>query len=283
MIKKLIILVLALTALGLTVWKYKIDKPQIVKNKDVSLPSIIGGELVLPKVDLTLNHSQTAQSVLLDNQILVVSATLVGVYSQQQSASESGQLTGIRVLGEMANPGKNRINNFLAVVKFFDNEGNLKTQKIANFSANYGFYGLDPQGRGVYDVTVDAPPLSDRIEVVLKPQDGDKTAHAAVNLKVASRSAEIQSVTAQNGQTVDVYVIKGEVVNTTDTGVADIIVNAYVKDTDGRVFGLNKESFKSDLIRPGETIPFKVMVLPVKTDSVYDDFVVDVWGREYKL
>ena len=65
--------------------------------------------------------------------------------------------------------------------------------------------------------------------------------------------------------------------------MADIVFNAYIKDKDGRVFGYNKEAFKADLIRPGETIPFKIMVLPIKSDIAYDDFTVEVWGREYKL
>ena len=212
----IVVLLIIIITGGLFIWKYKIDKPVVIKNIDVTVPSIVGGELVLPKVDLTSNSPpQSGASTLLDDQIYVLSANLVGIYSQPQSASESGQLTGIRIMGEMLNPGKNRVNNFLPVVRFLDNEGNLKTQKIARFSDSFEFYGLDPGSRGVYDVTVDAPSATERIEVVLKPQDGDKTLRPAVNLKVASRSAQIQTVTAQDGRKVDVYVVAGEVINTT--------------------------------------------------------------------
>lgn len=277
-----VILIIAIAAVYFFTHQNKNTKTKAVT--DVLLPTIIDGELVLPKIDLSLKRTATESgaNTLLDNQIMVISANLVGTYSQAPSASEGGQLTGIRIMGEMFNPGKIRITSFLPVVRFLDNGGNLKTQKIAHYSDGFEFYGLDGQTKGVYDVTVDGPPTADRIEIVLKPQDGDKALRPPVALKVASRSAEIKSI-SMNGQPIDYYSIMGEVINMTDSDVADILVNAYVKDKEGKVFGVNKELFKSDLIRPGETIPFKVMVLPIQSNAIYSDFVVEVWGREYKL
>lgn len=278
------IVILVLTIAGVFYFTRQNKKTESKTATDVLTPTIIDGELVLPKLDLSLKRTATGSGAtsLLDNQIMVISANLVGTYSQAPSASEGGQLTGIRIMGEMFNPGQTRITSFLPVVRFLDSEGNLKTQKIAHYSDGYELYGLDGQTKGVYDVTVDAPPPAERIEIVLKPQDGDKALRPPVALKVASRSAEIKSI-SMNGQPIDYYSITGEVINTTDSDVADILVNTYVKDKEGKVFGINKELFKSDLIRPGETIPFKVMVLPIQSNAVYSDFVVEVWGREYKL
>ena len=292
-----VLVVILITGL-LVIWKLKFDKTKETKSKEVNVPTIVGGELLLPKVDLTLSNGSglTGGGALLEGQIWVLSANLVGIFKQESTApryrigTDSAQteaplpqLSGIRILGQMYNPGKKPVTNFLPIVRFLDNDNNLKTQKIAHYSQNFDFYALDPDDRGVYDITVDDPPLSDKIEVVLKPQEGDKSRRQPVLLRVASRSSEIQPVQMQNGETVDTYLVTGEVVNITDTSVADILVNAYILDKERKVFGLASEDFKSDLIRPGETIPFKILVLPVKTDTQYDETLVEVWGREYKL
>ncbi len=269
----------ALVTLGLVVWNLKSGKPGTSKNNNVSIPTIIGGELVLPEVDLKLNKQSqlTGGDVLLEDQIWVMSANLVGIF-KEQIASAPAQLASLRVLGEMYNPGKGPITNYLPIIRFLDGENNLLTQKLGRYSSNYELYLLEPNTKGVYDITVDDPPLSDKIEVVLKPQEGDRTLRPPVALKVASRSSEIQTT-----QGYDTYLVKGEIINTTAFPVADILVNAYVLDTENKVFGVARESFKSDLIRPGETIPFKILVLPVKTDSIYEETIVEVWGREYRL
>ncbi len=290
-----VVIVLLVTAI-LLIWKLKFDRPKEIKNKEVTVPSIVGGELVLPKVDIAKNlgSNLSGGATLLEGQLWVLSANLVGVFKTENApkyriGTESAEpsptqvLSAIRILGQMYNPGKKPVTNFIPVVRFLDNDNNLKTQKIARYSQNFDFFGLNPGDRGVYDVTVDDPPLTDKVEVVLKPQESDKNLRTPVMLKVASRSSQIEPVQMQNGETVDTYLVTGEVVNTTETSVADILVHAYVKDDEGKVFGLASQDFKSDLIRPGETIPFKILVLPVKTDATYQETMVEVWGREYRL
>ncbi len=276
-----------LGGLGVGIWKWRAPST-LPKIAEVLVPTIVNGELVIPKGgDLGLQVTpglEQAKKEMTGPQLYVVSANLVGVFGQDPNSTDSAaqKLTGVRALGEIKNGGDARVKGFLPIVKFFDSKGKVLTQKVGRNNANYDFFGLDPQDVTVYDVMVDDPPSnSERVEVVFKPQETggiDKVA-----LKVANREIASQEVQTQSGQKATVYTVSGKLVNSTDSSMADLTVMAYVKDTEGKVVGLGRQDFRSDLIGPGEQVPFKIMVLPVKADATSDSYEVRVWGKEYKL
>lgn len=290
--------ILTLSKLG-KLGKYK----PTAKLPDIAVPTIVNGELLIPTgTDLNLNV--TSPGGLSKNafgpQLFVVSANLIGIYSQNNNASQSEQvisegseaaqlvqqpqvtLSGIRILGEMRNGGSKIIGSFTPVVRFIDKDGAILGQKIGENSANFDFFGLDPADIQLYDITVSDPPAnSDRVEVVLKGEENSN--FSKVMLKIASRSAQPKTVQTQSGQPATVHTVSGRVVNSLPVSVSDISIIAWVKDQDGKVYGLGRQDFKSDLIGPNEEIPFKIMVLPAKLDSEFDSFEVRAWGKEYRL
>lgn len=250
---------------------------KIKKTADVVLPTIINGELILPK--LSDPSKQGLEKVINEGRLNVVSANLVGVFDQ------NGSLTGIRILGEIENFGDRFVNEISPVVRFLDDKGNALGQKIAHASTNFNFKSVEPRGVNLYDVTVDSPPQSEKMEIFFNTVSSSDSA-IFETLKIASRSMEIKTATtgaSESAQTVEYYLVKGAVVNPLDLPVTEIVVYAWTKNEEGKVFGFGKTEFKNDLLPSGEKIDFQIIVLPVQNNQKISTYEISAWGKRYKL
>ncbi len=277
---------LALFVCTAILWKAgKIALPwekKAAKTPEVSIPTIVNGELVLPKIgeDLKLSGSAPTDLGSVNSYLSVLSVNLVGIYSADPQSSGSSVLSGVRILGEAKNMGNGVVTGILPVARFIGADGTTIAQKLPRNSTGYDFYPLDSDEPMVYDLTVDGVPPADRLELVLNTQTASDD--GMVPLKIASKSATPSSVSA-NGQNYEVYTLAGSVVNTRDLPVSDIAILGWVKDKDGKVYGVGRQDFPSDLISPGEKIDFKILVLPVKGGESLDSFAIRAWGKEYHL
>ncbi len=253
----------------------KLAGPQ--KTPDVSLPSIINGELVLPN-NQTKDNTNLNKTVS-DGRLAVNSANLVAIFDQQN------KLTGIRIVGETTNVGDNFVNNVSPVVRFYDKEGKSVGQKIAHETSTFVFHDLASKDKTLYDVTVDSPPQSDRVEIVFNTVSSSDSA-IFESLKIASRSLETKNTTmgaSESAQTVDYYIATGKIVNPFGFSVSDIAVYAWAKNSEGKVFGIGQADYKNDLIAPGQAVDFTIMVLPLQNGQKMSSYEISAWGKEYKL
>ena len=246
---------------------------------DVAIPTIINGELVLPK----LSTGSAVVSVLGSKVRLgIISANLIGIPDQ------SGKLTAIRILGEVSNIGEKIVNGISPVVRFIDKNGKTVGQKIGRLSTGWDFFGVMPGEKALYDVTVDSPPEADKLEIVLNASSATDSA-LFDQLKIASRSVEVKTATYQGnasdsaGQKVEYYSVTGSVVNILSDAVSDITIYSWVRDKEGKVFAFNRQDFKNDLLAAGDKINFRILLLPLKSGEVYDSYEVAAWGKRYRL
>lgn len=261
----------------------KLGKPGTTKPPEVALPTIFNGELVLPKVTNGAPES-SAGKVVGNDRLSVVSANLVAVF-------ENNKLTGIRVVGELGNGGENYVTAISPVVRFLDTDGNLVAQKIARLSTNFDFRSVGPKESSLYDVTVDNPPQSDKLEILFNTVSSSpsatfealKISNRNLETKTANINTSTESAATASGQSVDYYVASGQVVNPYPNPVTEITIYAWAKDESNKVFALGRTDFKNDLINSGEKIDFKVMLIPLRSDQKYSDYDIAAWGREYKL
>ncbi len=248
------------------------------KTPDVTLPTIINGELVLPN-NQTKNDDSNLNKIASNGQLAITSANLVAIFDQ------SNKLTGIRIVGETTNIGDKYVSSVSPVVRFFDNAGELVSQKIAHLTSTFDFHDLAPKDKTLYDVTVDSPPTSDRVEVFFNTISSSDSA-IFEPLKIASRSLETKTTTtgaSESAQTVEYYVATGKVVNPFNTNVSDIVVYAWTKNSEGKVFGIGQADYKNDLIAPGQAVDFSIMVLPLQNGQKMSSYEISAWGKEYKL
>lgn len=260
-------------------FRSQVAKPSV---PEVTVPTIINGELVLPKIS-TASADQPASK----ERLGVASANLVGVFAEQQGTS-SPKLTGIRVIGEAVNLGAKIVNGLSPVVKFVDKDDKVIAQKIARPTSGFTFFDLPAGDKTLYDVTVDDPPPSDRLEIVLNPASfADKAVYEP--LKIASRSMEIKYTdyqpqgTESAAQKITYYNISGAVVNPYETPVTEISIFAWVKDKEGKVFSFSRQDFKNDLAPPNDKIDFKLLLLPIQFDKQSDSYEVAAWAKKYQL
>jgi hypothetical protein len=270
------------------------------KPADVVLPTIYNGELVLP-----LMATQSAKNNFGNNsftgRLSVGSANLAAVFDS------NNKLAGIRVVGEVTNVADQFALSVSPVVRFYNNENALVGQKIAHFSTGFDFRDLAPQDRSVYDVIVDNPPVSDKLEILFNVTASSPSA-TFESLKIANRNLETKTATINNqnqaaetppvattsaatpsaavvppGQKVEYYVVSGQAINPLPNPVTDIVVYAWAKNSEGKVFALGRVDFKNDLINPDEKVDFKVMLIPIKEDQTLINYEIAAWGREYLL
>ncbi len=247
---------------------------------EVSLPTIINGELVLPKV--TTDSSLPQNALANQPRIGVVSANLIAIAGQDQ------QITGIRILGEMVGLGTKVVTEVSPVIRFFDANGAVLGQKIGHYSSGWNFFGLGNGEKSVYDVTVDNPPQADKLEIVLNAATASDSA-IFDQLKIASRSLEVKTANYQGeatdsaSESVEYYSVSGAVVNTLTDPISEISIYAWGRDKEGKVFAFSRQDFKNDLLIAGDKIDFKITLLPLKSNEVYDSYEVAAWGKRYQL
>lgn len=251
------------------------NKKTVSGTINVTIPTIIDGELVLPKV------ATPAATVAPKSGLGVVSANIIGIYSEEK-------LSGIRIIGETLAYGEKTAAQFSSVVKFLDVNGKILAQKIAHLTSGFEFFGLRPGEKSYYDVTVDSPPTADRLEVALNPVYADKELDL-YSLKIASSSVETKFADYSSGASgsasskVAYYLVSGAVENSLSDPVVDITIYSWAKDKDGRVFAFARQDFKNDLLPAGEKIDFKLILLPMRLDFKFDSFETAAWGKRYKL
>ncbi len=251
------------------------NKKTVPETINVTIPTIIDGELVLPKV------ATPAPTVAPKSGLGVVSANIIGIFSEEK-------LSGIRIVGETLAYGEKTVEQFSSVVKFLDKDGKTLAQKIAHLTSGFEFFGLRSGEKTYYDVTVDNPPTADRLEVTLNPIYAEKELELS-NLKVASSSVETKFADYSSGasgsasQKVAYYLVSGAIENSLSDPVVDVTIYSWAKDKDGKVFTFARQDFKNDLLPAGEKIDFKLILLPMKIDAKFASFETAVWGKRYKI
>jgi len=251
---------------------------QSVKLPDVTLPMIdIDGQLRVP------TGTFSAQKGIMNSipKLVVISASLVGVYDKDK-------MTGVRILGEIINLGGGFVESVDPIIRFYDAKGKLIAQKIGKFTSGFDFKEIPSQEKTVYDVTIDSPPPSDRLEIVFNVSSSSHSA-SLLPLKIASKSMELKTTNVTSeasdsaAQKVDYYTISGKVVNTFSNLISDIVIYAWGRDVSGRVFAFGRADFKNDLLSPSDKVDFKIIMLPIRTDQKIDSYEIAAWGKEYKL
>ncbi len=267
---------------GIFFFWQKTGRNQTTTPQDVTVPTIINGDLVLPKVSTMAGNLAPTLSPMAAR-LGVTSANLIGIYD-----SSGQKLTALRIIGETTNVGGKVVTAISPYIRFFDKEDKVVGQKIGRVSDNITFFDLLPGVMSYYDVTVDSPPVADKLEIVLNVASASDSA-VFDSLKIASRAAEKKIATYQGsasdsaGQKVEYYTVTGQVVNILSDPVSDIAVYAWVKDTEGKVFSFGRQDFKNDLLSPRDKLDFKITLLPLKLDQKYDSFEVAAWGKRYRL
>lgn len=276
--KRLLIIFIIIVLLGTGGFFFKKNffkkTPPAEKLPEVSFPTIINGELILPKV--TTGSGDLSRAVL-PTRLAVLSANLAAV------TDKDGKTTGIRVVGEVGDLGDKFINGANAIVRFYPASGSA-IQKIAQPSANFDFLTVYPQDKALFDFTVEAPPASERLEVVFDVTSASTSA-SFNELKIASRSMEMKTASgsAGSGQLIQYYLASGRVVNTFSNPISDIIIYGWAKNVEGRVFALGRTDFKNDLLNPGDGIDFKILMVPFQADQKFLNYELSAYGKEYNF
>lgn len=271
---------------------------------DVAIPSIINGELVLPRVSGKVGENNLGGGVG-KARLSVQSANLLAVFDPQTQ-----KLSQIRVIGEVLNIGQKIVTEVSPVVRFYDKLGKQISQKVGDLSPNYRFFDLIPGDRTYYDVLVVPPESSDRLEIVLNPVTATDSAQFE-QLKISGRQFDTKTATqeapkaveestpeaSESGATesakevattpepkkVEYYSVSGSVLNPFQDLITDISIYAWVKNSEGKVFSFARQDFKNDLISPGDKVDFKLTLVPFKNDETMASYELVAWGRRYKL
>ena len=251
---------------------------KVQKPPDVALPTIVNGELYFPKM-ATGSGTSNLDKAVGEGKLAVVSANLVAIFDQNK-------LTGIRIIGEIGNVGGRFVSGISPIVRFFGTDGKVVSQKIAHVSTGFDFHDIAANESSVYDVTVDTPPPSDRVEIVFNVISSSDSA-IFQPLKIASRSMETRTTTvgeaSESAQPVDYYIAGGKIVNTLNNPVSDISVYVWAKNAEGKVFAFGKTDLKNDLIGPSQSVDFQTMVLPLQNNQKMSTYEISAWGKEYRL
>lgn len=256
--------------------KEKLGAP--TKLPEVTLPTIgPGGDLILTQASVS---GKTGKSIV-PSKLGVVSANLAAIFDKEK-------MTGVRILGEVVNLGEDYIDSVDPVVRFYDTNQVMISQKIARFSQGFDFKEVSPKDKVVYDVTINNPPTSDRLEIVFNVVSSTDSAKF-LSLKIASRSMELKTTEVQSqessgsAQNIDYYTVSGKVVNTYENLLSDITIYAWGKDISGKVFVFGRADFKNDLLNPSDKVDFKIIMLPIQANQKLESYEIFAWGKEYHL
>lgn len=294
------LVVLVLATGGYFLWPKRAPEVKGEKTQKVEAPTIINGELVLPKV-------YTGGVLESKDRIGVASAFLVGVSDDPASAQGSGgqgKLVGIRILGEIANLSDKIVNEISPVIRFYDDKDKLIAQKVAKITPGFNFFSFKPAENTIYDILVEDPPKADKLEIIINSAGFEKIP-STERLKIASSKMEVKTAKYQSqglegtesGEAtisatpavtpevseVEYYTLSGSVVNNLVDAVSDVTVYAWVKNAEGKVFSFARQDFKGDLVSPKKKVEFKINLLPFKMEEKMDKFEVAAFGKRYKL
>lgn len=273
------------------------------KTADVSAPTIIDGELVLPKVMLGKGSLSGGLKV------GVSSTTLVGVYDEQ-----SRKLVGMRIVGEMQNLSNKTIDGISPIIKFYDAAGSEIVSKVGRISTGFTLFNLLPLEKTLLDVTVEFPPESDKLEILLRGTAASGSAvfeHLKINgQEIEAKTAKLQQTQAgedlQGRETgrqdstnsaeasasaeenagpgeMRYYTVTGKVVNSFSDPVTEVTVYAWVRNKKGEVFTWGRQDYPNDLISPGKSVDFRINLLPFKMNEEMETYEVAVWGKRYRF
>ena len=153
------------------------------KTPDVSTPTIVGGELILPKVMLDQFNPGSAK----ESQLHALSANLFGVFDGSEQQVVPPKLVGIRIMGEVQNVGKTIVQEFSPVVRFLDVDNKEIAKKVGRVTSGFDFFGVLPNAKTLYDVIVDNPPEADKMEIILNTMSATTSAKFDV-LKVINKA-----------------------------------------------------------------------------------------------
>lgn len=282
-------------------------KPTVNSNdsqvQEVTVPSIIDGQLVLPKVSGKVGENNFGGGIG-KARLSVQSANLLAIFDPQTQ-----KLQSIRVIGEVLNIGQKIVSEVSPVVRFYDVTGKAIAQKVAELSPNYKFFDLIPGDKTYYDILVSPPDSSDRLEIVLNPVAATDSAKFE-QLKISGRTFETKSATQEQPKVeepvqdasdsaatqsaekktpvpepkkVEYYAVSGSILNPFQDLITEITVYAWVRNAEGKVFSFARQDFKNDLISPGDKVDFKLTLVPFKSDETMYQYELVAWGRRYKL
>ncbi len=304
-IRALAVLGLGVLAIGGIIFRQQIGdffKNRIAQGTrlpDVKVPTIVDGELVLPEVskgeELGLFGNKSGAS-----RLALVSANLTAV------TDEKGQkIVGFRVTGEVRNIGTQIVTDFSPRVRFFDSNGQVVGQKIGRKTPGYRFFGLRPDAQTYYDVIVEDPPESERLEVVFNVASSSASLEFE-ELKIASRSVEVKKAQRQaprrapettgtesaaatqaaqvtmEGNEVEYYTVTGAIINTFTEPLTEMTVYTWVKDTENKVISFAKQDFLNDLLSVGEKLDFRMTLVPMRPGVEMVSYEIAAWGKQYK-
>jgi len=247
---------------------------------NVDLPSIVNGNLVLPKND-------TGTGLLSDklrsgNSLQVLSANLIAIFEQGQGAGQN--ISSIRIIGEIKNIGDAPVSSFQPVVRFINNDNKVVAQKTGAYSEGFQFHSLQPGEIGLYDATVVPPKdLPEKLEVILNADSATESA-GFHELNIEGRNFEVKTASnSATGEKIEYYSVSGQIYNTSEDYLTDMVVTGWVKDKDGTVFSVNRQVFKNDLLAAGDKLDFKIPLIPLKPNFVYESYGLSAWGKDFKL
>lgn len=285
--------VLAILTLLILYASGRVGNVKSAKTMDVALPTIFGGELILPRITGITEGNLAKPAV--SGRLSVLSANLAAVFADNK-------LSGIRVVGEVVNDSGRDVIGVSPVVRFYDGGGTMVGQKVARESVGFDFRTVATGQPTLYDVTVDAPPASEKLEIFFNITASTDSA-VYKNLLIANRSLETKTANVGGESSaeatdsaaaspaaatepalkVDYYIASGQVINPMPSPATEITIYAWAKDEANKVFALGRTDFKNDLINPGEKIDFKVLLVPIRSGQQYVTYEIAAWGKEYRL
>lgn len=243
---------------------------------DVSQPTIVQGDLVLPKVMLEKFNATSGKQ----SQLHVLSANVFGVFdSTAQNPAQSNpfapapapKLVGIRIMGEVGNVGSTVVEEVSPAVRFLDSSDNEIGRKVGRLTPGFSFFGVLPNSQSIYDIMVDEPPNADKMEIVLNTVSATTSAKYDV-LKIVKKAIDVKTAVNQQQS-------PSKPKNASDSGAAS---QSAQKSVSGGPAGSEGEETQSDTTSAPTEIEYYTVTGSVQ-NSLSDpvsDVSVYVWVKD---
>ena len=197
------------------------------------------------------------------------------------SSNSKLELVGVRILGEYQNVGNMTAHDVRPIIRFYDKTDRLLATKRAEPTSPFRFLPLEPNEISLYDVSVPSPPDSQKFQIELKPVPPSKeTASSTLSpkyLKLKEKSLEDAVATTETG-TVNYHKFNGTMVNTSQNTLTNILVYAWLKNKDNKVFANGVKEFSHDLLAPNQELEVLMSILPTQLSEV-ESYEVKLWGE----